>query len=129
MLLRSAFLAVLVGAAAQYFLSRSQAQPPAQCAPAIIQAGPSWRDSGASVMRPEVDDIQPGRDLGAIEGILRQIAIYYDNGNRDGAEILLQRIRGLGTSDDKIEEALIWTRLHDGASRSQSDASQKACAF
>ena len=142
MLIRAAFLVALTGAAVQFLSFRSQTDAWVQCGPTTMQAIECERsrlkpvDASVALTRPDIDDIPRDRRLEAVAPVIRQIAIYRDIGNLDGAEILREQIRAAGISKDKLDEAVAWTRLHDDSGQvqrlndcGQSDVNPRPCAF
>jgi hypothetical protein len=74
------------------------------------------------ILLPSVDDITAGRGPAVNGQILRQIAIYQSVGNRDGAEILTNRLRTSGVSNESVDEAVTWANVHSSAPNSLTAA-------
>jgi hypothetical protein len=90
----------------------------------VYASPPSDRCGAAGEALPSSDGVVCRRDLPLMQGepdsarnshraILRQIAIYISIGNREGAEILIARLRSQRVSEDLLSDAITWTKLHD----------------
>jgi hypothetical protein len=92
------------------------AAPPSDRCGAAGEASPS---SDGLVCRHDLPLLQsePGSARNSHRAILRQIAIYVSMGNREGAEILIAQLRSQRLSEDLLNEAVTWMKLHDSPLR------------
>jgi hypothetical protein len=96
---------------------------------------PARAGVGVLVLQPSVNapgDILGGRGSNPHARELRQIAIYSEIGNRDGAEMLIGELHQFGVTRQTIQRAIDGTKLHGGAPRPmqvmQIENEQKAAA-
>lgn len=91
--------------------------PPVYAFPPSDRCGPAGEtlpSSDGLICRPNwaIPQGEPASARSSHRVILRQIAIYFSIGNREGAEILIAQLRSQHVSEDLLSEAVTWAKLH-----------------